>query len=210
MNGPTGCTTLTFGAAPTVGSISSAAEMDCFTFSGSAGDRVRIRMVKTSGTGFSPTQEEMRPNGTTKCTPTGALDVTCALDYTGTHTILIEDSAGTNTGGYVVSVQLLNNPTGCTTLTIGAAVTSSSITANGQMKCFRFTDTAGDVVHVKVNDSGALTAVQETMRPNGTSIAGPTAAADQQLTVDTDGTYTIIVEDSAGTNSGGFNIQVTH
>jgi hypothetical protein len=74
-----------------------------------AGDRVRVRLIKTSGqAAFNPTAEVVRPNGTTRCGVTGFDEFTCALDAPGTHTILVEDFAGTNTGGYEISIQRID------------------------------------------------------------------------------------------------------
>src|SRR5438552_17693325 len=98
--------------------------MDCFSYSGTAGDRTRVRVVKTSGASFFPTQEVVRPNGTTVCGPTSAADQTCGLDTTGIHKIIVRDSAGTNTGGYAIAIQRLNNPTGCPALTRPAGGTA--------------------------------------------------------------------------------------
>src|SRR4051812_11888372 len=43
------CTAIGFGAAGTAASISAAAEVDCYTFTGAIGDRIRIHVVETSG-----------------------------------------------------------------------------------------------------------------------------------------------------------------
>src|SRR5207249_1582636 len=160
LNSPTGCTALTFGAPPKKGTIGVAGEMDCFTFSGIARDQIRVRLVKTSGTLF-PLQEVVRPNGTSICGPTTATDQTCPIDRTGTHTIIVEDSGGTNTGDYSIAMQRLNSPTGCTALTFGAPKTRA-IGVAGEMDCFTFTDTIGDQMNVHVVEtSGTLVAQQE-------------------------------------------------
>src|SRR2546423_7971453 len=43
------------------------------------------------------------------------------LFRSGTHTISVEDSSGTNTGNYSIATQRLNNPVGCAGLSSGAA-----------------------------------------------------------------------------------------
>ncbi len=183
--------------------------MDCFSFSGVAGDQIRVRLVETSGT-LVAQMTVQRPNGTTICGPTTSTDLTCAQDTTGMHTIVIADSAGTNTGGYSIAIQRLNSPTGCTALTFGAAPTTGTIGVAAEMDCFSFSGIAGDQIRVRlVKTSGTLFPPQEVVRPNGTSICGPTTATDVSCAIDTTGTYTIIVEDSAGTNLGGYTIQIT-
>jgi hypothetical protein len=107
-------------------------------------------------------------DGGTICPASGAQDVTCVTSDTGTHRILVEDSAGINTGNYTIAIQRLNNPTGCTALVIGAAATGASISANGEMDCFTFALTAGQKITVTVNEtSGTLLATQEVIRVTG-------------------------------------------
>jgi hypothetical protein len=208
LNSTTGCTALTLGAAPTAGTIAAASQTDCYSFSGAAGDRIRVRAIVTSGSLFA-TRELVRPNGTTVCAPNGSSDLTCPLDTTGTHTILIEDSAGTNTGGYAITIQRLNSPVGCTALTVGGTATAGSIPVAAQMNCYTFSGTAGQSVDAHlVQSSGTLFPSQELLRPNGTTICGP-SSSDLICTLDTTGVYTIIVEDQSGTNTGTYSIRVS-
>jgi hypothetical protein len=99
------CTSISYAAAPTSGSIGQPAETDCFTFSGTAGERVRRWVVRTSGT-LLPYHEVLRPDGTTLCGPTTSREQTCMLDTDGTHTVLVRDSSGTGTGSYRLSLLL--------------------------------------------------------------------------------------------------------
>jgi len=153
--------------------------MDCYSFSGTAGDRLRVRLVETSGSLFL-TQEVVRPNGTTVCFATGATDQTCPLDTTDTA------------------------------LTFGAAATPGTISAAAQMHCYSFAGTTGDKMTAHdAKSSGLLSPQQEIVRPNRTTICGPSTSTDLLCTLDTTGTYIIIVEDSTGTNTGGYTIKVT-
>jgi hypothetical protein len=209
LNAPVGCTALTFGAAPLARTISTAGEMDCYTFSGTVGARIRLRMVNTSGGSFFPTAEVVRPNGKNVCGPQGPNDITCTLNRTGTHTIIVEDSAGTNTGNYKLEIQKLNAPVGCTAIVYGGGPTAGSISTSGEFDCFTFTGAHGDQVNVHtLKTSGTLATIHELIRPNGTTICGPQGGTDMSCTLDSDGTYTIIIEDSAGTNTGGYTTQV--
>ena len=168
-----------------------------------------MRLVETSGSLFL-TQEVVRPNGTTVCFATGATDQTCPLDTTGTGMIIVEDSAGTNTGAYAIAVRTLNTSTGCTALTFGAAATPGTISAAAQMHCYSFAGTTGDKMTAHdAKSSGLLSPQQEIVRPNRTTICGPSTSTDLLCTLDTTGTYIIIVEDSTGTNTGGYTIKVT-
>ena len=58
-----GCvpTALNFGASPTAGTIGAAAEVDCFSFTGAAGDLVPIHITQTTGT-LGTLVTVLRPN----------------------------------------------------------------------------------------------------------------------------------------------------
>jgi hypothetical protein len=85
LSGPVGCVAIKLRETGKTGTIAKAAEMDCWTRAGSAGDRWRIRLVETSGN-LSGMMEVIRPDGTTECPNNGATEITCALDAAGTHT----------------------------------------------------------------------------------------------------------------------------
>jgi hypothetical protein len=105
LNDPVGCASLSFGAAPTPGSIGALGETDCFRFSGAAGDQVRVRLIRTAGATFAEVAEVLRPDGTTRCGVDTRDQFTCSLDAGGTHTLLVQDWRGTATGSYVVSIE---------------------------------------------------------------------------------------------------------
>ena len=86
-------------------SIDAAAEMDSYSFAANAGDKVLVRVSRTSGDlwpgirVYSP-----GPDATKLCdasSPTTAEIASCTLPSTGTHTILVYDGFnGTHTGDY--------------------------------------------------------------------------------------------------------------
>ena len=96
LDSPSGCSTRSFGTH--VAGDGSVADADCHRFTATAGDRVRARVRTTSA--LSPYVEILGPDGIARCT--GA-EITCSIQQTGTHTILVTDSApGTRSGGYEV------------------------------------------------------------------------------------------------------------
>src|ERR671931_673604 len=198
LSAPVGCTALTFGAAPTSAGIAAAGEMDCYSFTGTAGDRIRIRVVDISGSMLA-LQEVVRPNGTTVCGQTSATDETCLLDTTGAHRIIVEDNNGNNTGGYVIAIQKLNAPVGCTALTFGAAPLARNISTAGEMDCYTLSGTAGAQIRLRmVNTSGgSFFPTQEVISPDGTTQCGPQGPNDMTCVLDDAGTHTIIIRDSA-------------
>src|SRR5262245_34221607 len=90
--------TLSFGAAPSAGTIGSAGAAGCYRFDGAAGDKVRIRLIPTGGT-LDPLATTARPDGGVRCSSTQN-EATCVLDATGRHSITVSDAAGTKTGHY--------------------------------------------------------------------------------------------------------------
>ena len=152
LNNPPGasCTALAFGAAPTNASIALPGEMDCYSFSGSLGAQVRIRLVTTSGQ-LLASSEIVQTDGTLVCQPGTALDFTCGTDADGQHRIIVSDDAfGPDTGNYSIAIQRLSAPNNCVALTYGGAPVSASISGAAEMDCYTFTGAAGDRVRLHV------------------------------------------------------------
>ena len=89
---PLGCTARP-SAPPRWRRSTTRARSRCYTFTGASGDRIRARVIPTSGA-LNPVTEVLRPDGTTVCANTFADDQTCALDANGTHTVLVREGAG--------------------------------------------------------------------------------------------------------------------
>src|SRR3989442_9983224 len=127
------------------------------------------------------------------------------MDTSGPMWLIVSGAAFTTTGDYEIAIQRLSTPVGCTPLRFGTAPTATTISAAGEMDCYTFTGTAGDQIRVRVAETASpLVATQEVVRPNGTTVCGPTSATDQTCGLDTTGTGRIIVHDNAGTNTGGY------
>jgi hypothetical protein len=212
-NNPTGCAALGFGGPPTTGTIAVAAENDCFTFAGNAGDRIRVRPTDTSGT-LSFQTDVLRPSGTIACENTNSfgssLEFTCALTVSGTHTLVLADSAGTHTGNYAVEIQRLNAPVGCTPLPAPGTPAAGSI-AVAEFDCFTVAATTGTTIPLDLaQTSGTIVPRMEVVRTNGTTKCPPTTAAHLDCTPDTTGTYTVLVGDSFPfTRTGGYTLTRT-
>src|SRR5262249_33126738 len=173
MNNPPGCTPIAYGDAPVTGSIGAAVETDCYRFSGSNGDKLRLRVVKTSGT-MIPLIETVRPDGTTLCGATTAQVLTCTLTSNGNHAVVVRDFVGTSMGGYSLVIQRLNNPVGCASIAYGAGKTGN-ISAADRMDCFtRASVGVGDVLRFRTAETGGSRAVDPGMRsPHRAPHRGP-------------------------------------
>ena len=95
LNGTASCEVL-IEAASVIRPITEAAEQDCFAFTGQAGETYNIELAGLSG--FDPSIEVFRPDGTTVCGPGDVTLNSCAFDTTGTHQVIIRDRSGAGTG----------------------------------------------------------------------------------------------------------------
>lgn len=204
LNSPAGCRGIDFGALPATGSIDEAAANDCFTFMMMAGDRVRGRVVETAGS-ISAFQEIIRPDGTTFC-GTIVGEQTCLADADGTYTILIKDFGGTSTGDYALYIQRLNNPVGCTPITFSGIPTTGAIDVAAETDCFTFNGLPDKHIRVRaIATSGTLAPFKEVMRPDGTTLCSA-VVSEMTCELGAEGTYTILVNDHGGTDSGSYQL----
>jgi len=107
LNNPANATPIAIGEILS-GTIDPAVELDTYTFTGTAGDRVLLRMSRTSGT-LDPQLRVFRADGTAvpNCSASTilvTLEITCALDGSGPYTLLASDGSGDETGGYDLSL----------------------------------------------------------------------------------------------------------
>ena len=106
LNNPGNGVSIAFGHT-LAGSIDTPAQMDTYTFTASAGDKVLVRMSQASGT-IWPGVRVYAPDATKVCVqsgPSAAEIASCTLPSTGKYMILAFDSLnGELTGGYMFSV----------------------------------------------------------------------------------------------------------
>jgi hypothetical protein len=194
------------GAAATDGSITSAGQADCYTFSAKAGERVIVRVVVTGGS-LVPETEIDNPKAATVCGPSTQFEQNCRLLLAGVSTILIRDQSGTSTGTYTVYAQL-SVPVGCTAIKFGKALTRS-ITAEGNTDCYKFPAAAGDHIRFAIAaTSGSLQTSTEVLGPTGNAFCGPSNNLEQSCRPTQTGSQTILVADLDGRNTGGYTIYV--
>jgi hypothetical protein len=159
------------------GSIPTPAEMDTYTFTGIAGDKVLVRMGNSSGI-LDPELRLYGPDGTKLCEALNAASAysieiaSCTLTSTGTQAILAYDHNGfkTYTGDYSLVLQRLNNPSSPATISFGQTL-SGTINPAAKMDSYTFTATAGDKVLVRMgNSSGIISPELRLYGPDGTKL----------------------------------------
>jgi len=210
LNNPGNPTAITF-AQTLSGSIITPAEMDTYTFTASADDKVLVRVSKSSGSLWAGVRI-YGPDGTKVCEAGSSVTAEiagCTLSSTGTYTILVYDGFnGTYTGDYYLYLQRLNNPGNPTAITFAQTLSGSIITP-AEMDTYTFTASADDKVLVRVSkSSGNLWAGVRIYSPGGTKLceAGNSVTAEiASCTLSSTGTYTILVYDGFnGTYTGDY------
>src|SRR5262249_24796401 len=109
-NAPVNATAINFGGAGP-GTLDLPAEVEAYSFSGAAGDKILLRMARSSGD-IQPRAYIYRPDGTVLCGSEGLwfTETPCVLDATGTHAFLAAGANGFSTGAYGVEVQRTSGP----------------------------------------------------------------------------------------------------
>lgn len=214
LTGGANPTPLSFGL-PVTTDIALAAEMDTFTFTAAAGDRVLINMAISSGL-LDPQVRLYGPNGTLVCqtssTSGGVAEISeCLITESGTHQILASDYGNTETGNYGIFLQRLNQPGNATAISYGQTITRD-ITYPSEMDTFTFVGSANDRVLIDMAVTlGTLDPQIRLYRPDGTPLC--TASHDSggsaeiyHCTLPETGTYTFLAHDYGHTEVGNYRI----
>ena len=61
----------------------------------------------------------------------------------------------------------------------------------------------------ETSSSPPFFSLHELVRPNGTTICGPTTGSPLNCSLDSDGTHVIVVGDNDGVDTGNYTIRVT-
>jgi uncharacterized repeat protein (TIGR01451 family) len=125
-------------------SIDASGEQDSYSFSGSAGDKVLVRMAKSSGN-IWPGLTIYGPDATSLCSgsSTSTAEIaSCSLPTSGTYSIQAYDSFnGTFTGDYSLYLQL-NNPGSILT---NPRITTANVTLLARQAILPDTSVTGDL-----------------------------------------------------------------
>ena len=134
----------------------------------------------------------------------------CPAHYEVHPSLSVRDAFGTGTGNYNLQATRLNNPVGCTALSFGPPPVGSSIGVAAATDCYIFSGSVGDRVRARAAEtSGTLFAVLEMVRPDGTTLCGPTSLDQLTCQLDTAGSHTALVRDTFGTGTGDYELALT-
>ena len=201
-----------------IGTISTAAQVDSYTFSASANDAVIFTSAATSGT-LSPLIQLYDPNSTLigtvpgSCTGASAAEMgPVMLAAAGTYTVTVGDCGGANTGGYNLYAQRTNNPSGAANLSF-SSTPASLINLAAQSDSFTFSANANDVVDLTMTAaSGTLNPKIRLYNPDGSlnssnhagsgSTCSGAVVEMNAVSLPTTGIYTVILGDCGDTKTG--------
>jgi PKD repeat protein len=199
------------------GSIAASGEVDTYTFTGIANDRVLVSMAVASGA-MTPEIRLYNPAGQLTCSAysyagSAAGFEDCSLPVAGTYTLLANDYGLTDTGPYGLHLQRLNNPGNATALAFGQTL-QATIGAVGEKDAYTFSAGVGDRVLVSMAvASGAMTPEIRLYNPAGQltcsaySYAG-SAAGFEDCSLTVAGTYTLLANDYGLTDTGSYSLRL--
>jgi YD repeat-containing protein len=186
------------------------------TFSGTANQRVSIRMTSVAFTnGTFAWVYLKKPDGSTLASvffaePSGFLD-TQVLPSTGTYTILVDPSDGGVGNTTVTAYEVPADVTG--SVTVGGSALNVANTTPGQNADITFEGTASQQVTVSVANSTMSCIAVTLKQPNGSTLTTKSSCGTSfsltTQTLPTTGTYTIKI-DPSGANTGNLNVNVTN
>ena len=188
----------------------SSGHIGLYTFSAAAGDVMTAKLVRTAGSWY-PSLELYDPTGARLASNWSyyyVVPVDAKLQNTGQYTLVVTVDSGTDTGGYSLVWQNLNNPSNPTMIGGGQQV-FSSLETPGRVGLYTFVASAGDVVTARmVRTSGSWHPNLELYGPAG--LVGSNwsyyyvVSVDAKLSVA--GPYTLIVREYDGPGTGGYSL----
>jgi len=205
LNNPGGVTATEYGVTKT-GSVYVNGDIDTYSFTGTAGDKVWIRFAKTdTDNGFLDIQFRLYDKNGNKIArevadPGYRNEITVTLPDDGQYTIIINERDYDRTGGYWFALQRLNNPGGSTTVNYGNT-NSGSVLAKDEVDVYDFSGEAGDKVLIRVArtiDSSARFDIQFRLYDkNGNLILEGRAdpGNEQTITLPDNGQYSIFINE---------------
>ena len=208
LNGPANANAISYGDTAS-GSIDPKAEMDAYTFAGSAGDIVLVRMWS-----WAPVVRLYSSDGTSLSETQGGTGGSFAhiFDYTlpsdGTYSVLAGSWEPTVGGGYSLHLQRVSDPANPTSISYGDTV-SGTIDPRAEMDPYTFIGSAGDIVLVRMWSWAPVVWLYD---QDGSYLTGDQGEVESSFahifdyTLPSDGTYTILA--GRWLETGGYSLHL--
>jgi YD repeat-containing protein len=203
LNNPAAASVLPCGGSATA-SLVPANEFRYYTASASAGDLMRLIFTNLS-TGFSPQIELFDPAGQRLAQTS---DISQKASAAGNYLVVVSPSTSTTeTGSFTIAYQRPNHPCSLAALTCGQT-SLRQVNLAGQLDAYTFSATGGDQADLRfIQRSGAYSPFAELYDSSGNRIT-TTAAGIMRYTPAATATYSLLVRDSAGVNTGSYRVSL--
>ena len=191
-------------------SISPSGEVDVYTFSGIENEKVTIRLTEST-VFLEPFVELFSPSGSFLISDSDGAQaiINITLPSTGTYTIFVSDKGGDDTGNYGLFIQRMVNPGNTTIINYGETLTGDIFTG-GDVDTYSFSGNEGDKLILRLTESIVfLEPFVELFDTAGDLLLAVSdgAQAKIEVTLPTDGSYTILVSDSyPGDDTGNYGL----
>ena len=209
--------TITPNGSPVTATVSTPGRMSVFTFEGTKGQQVSLRY---SGSSFVNSRDEVNvldPAGNGVIG--GGLDSghgfipAGTLQTTGTYQVVVDTSATSDTGKVTIQLYEFSEQTGSITPN-GPAVTAKVRLPIGQKVVYHFRGTKGEQVSFRFSGNSFLDHSDPigVIGPDGNGVTGGSLDFDHGFlapaTLQTTGTYQVVVDTSATGDTGKVTIQL--
>jgi len=195
-------------------------EHDFYSFSGSLGDVVTVRLIRTSENMIT-NLELYAPDGTSVETKSSYnsyqnnyINIEQTLPAAGTYTLVVSVQDYNQTGDYAITWQNLKSPVNATSVTCGQKK-SGSILRTGEQDYYTFNAAIGDAITLRSRKSAAALYPRfEIYDATGTQIADNrvtfpfSAPPNLDTTLQTQGPYTLIVSDNGNEHAGDYSFKM--
>lgn len=206
-------TNIAYGQSTSGCQISAVVETDVFTFSGAAGDQVRIAIWTPNS--LDPRVRVLDPTGTPTflvdqvCGGSCSMEINLTLVNTTQHTIFVSDSGSNETGAYTMQLERIPPLVAPPVFPHSVAV-NDSISPRTDHDFLTFQGTAGDVYEINVYTPNSLDPRIEIWDPTGTSIVdmvcGGSCSMTIPLALTATGPYLVSVSDSGNNETGAYQM----
>lgn len=191
-------------------------EEDTYTFSGTNGDKITIRMRGLSSS-FDACLTLKNPSDVviaTSCPMNDLAVINITLTETGTFTIVASDDLGDNSGNYGLSLHILNNAAFSQAMSCGSDLTVS-VGQLAAMETFSLAIDSGDILRIQARDVSSTFGLKvQLFNPLGTLVISAIEGVNGLALIDNyvsnmTGDYTLILSDEEGyyTSSIGVSFQ---
>jgi hypothetical protein len=196
-------------------------DLDLWTFTANAGDRIVLQVGEVSGgAGFTPAMELFAPDGrrlgADSDSPVARLDAQAYLD--GTYTVLVSDLNQSGTGSYQLHLGKVSGEFTVRADDEGGALADSvdhdGTIGLGDFDLWTFTGTPGDRVTVLITEltgGASFAPMIELFAPNGQRKAATQGASSATIdsALESAGTYTLLVSDANQSGAGTYRLRLT-